>query len=333
MTLIMGCKWPRCCLATQTLNRILPSCSLIISKRLGQARNHLHCLLLTCELMGSMRAISHAVLHAGAAHGAVVLVRAQGAAVSVAVQGSRLQPAALCPPWVLLGTLTLGCSLAGRVRQCSIPGLHPFWVCCPAGEQESALHQVVSGPALAVLAEPLPAAQCDGEGRSASGAGRPLTAHPHPPPPCPCRNEVTKMKFEGKTFYLYVSQKEVGVFPFGAAPSPCVGGALPWLCSLCCRHPAAPGTAAVADTLLSAAGKENCPHLLCPNTRSLQAPLEVWHREPGLLQVSAGMRSALLCAPRGSLPGSPRCGAVQHCALLPRCSRAAPSPANPQLCH
>lgn len=104
------------------------------------------------------------------------------------------------------------------------------------------------------------------------------------------------MKFEGKTFYLYVSQKEVGVFPFGAAPSPCVGGALPWLCSLCCRHPAAPGTAAVADTLLSAAGKENCPHLLCPNTRSLQAPLEVWHREPGLLQVSAGMRSAL-CSP------------------------------------
>lgn len=293
MTLIMGCKWPRCCLATQTLNRILPSCSLIISKRLGQARNHLHCLLLTCELMGSMRAISHAVLHAGAAHGAVVLVRAQGAAVSVAAQGSRLQPAALCPPWVLLGTLTLGCSLAGRVGQCSIPGLHPFWVCCPAGKQESALHQVVSGPALAVLAEPLPAAQCDGEGRSASGAGRPLTAHPHPPPPCPCRNEVTKMKFEGKTFYLYVSQKEVGVFPFGAAPSPCVGGALPWLCSLCCRHPAAPGTAAVADTLLSAAGKENCPHLLCPNTRSLQAPLEVWHREPGLLQVSAGMRSAL----------------------------------------
>lgn len=29
------------------------------------------------------------------------------------------------------------------------------------------------------------------------------------------------MKFEGKTFYLYVSQKEVSVFPFGAALSPC----------------------------------------------------------------------------------------------------------------
>lgn len=32
------------------------------------------------------------------------------------------------------------------------------------------------------------------------------------PCPCPCRNEVTKMKFEGKTFYLYVSQKEVSAF-------------------------------------------------------------------------------------------------------------------------
>lgn len=30
-----------------------------------------------------------------------------------------------------------------------------------------------------------------------------------PARPCPFRNEVTKMKFEGKTFYLYVSQKEV----------------------------------------------------------------------------------------------------------------------------
>lgn len=26
---------------------------------------------------------------------------------------------------------------------------------------------------------------------------------------CAYRNEVTKLKFEGKTFYLYVSQKEV----------------------------------------------------------------------------------------------------------------------------
>lgn len=31
---------------------------------------------------------------------------------------------------------------------------------------------------------------------------------------CASRNEVTKLKFEGKTFYLYVSQKEVSAgFP------------------------------------------------------------------------------------------------------------------------
>lgn len=39
--------------------------------------------------------------------------------------------------------------------------------------------------------------------------------------------------------------------------------------------------------LLSPLGKENCPYLLCPNARSLQAPLEVWDRKPSLLQVSA----------------------------------------------
>uniref|UniRef100_A0A8C9EX55 FERM domain containing 5 n=1 Tax=Pavo cristatus TaxID=9049 RepID=A0A8C9EX55_PAVCR len=100
------------------------------------------------------------------------------------------------------------------------------------------------------------------------------------PCPCPCRNEVTKMKFEGKTFYLYVSQKEV-CFHLGLPRPP----ARLWPCSPCCRHPTALGTTVVANTLFSAAGKENRPHLLCPNARSLQAPLEVWHREPGLLQV------------------------------------------------
>lgn len=90
-----------------------------------------------------------------------------------------------------------------------------------------------------------------------------------------------------------------------------------WPRSLCCHHPTALGTTAVANTLLSAVGKENCPHLLRPNAGSLQAPLEVWHREPGLLQVSAGMRSAL--APRGSLLGSPRVG---QCSTVPLCPTA-----------
>ena len=38
---------------------------------------------------------------------------------------------------------------------------------------------------------------------------------------------------------------------------------------------------------LSPLGKENCSYVFCPNTRSLQTPLEVRDRKPGFLQVSA----------------------------------------------
>lgn len=51
---------------------------------------------------------------------------------------------------------------------------------------------------------------------------------------------------------------------------------------------------------LSPLGKENCSDLFCPNTRSLQTPLEVWDREPGVLQVSVGPRLCLgFCVPQG----------------------------------
>lgn len=55
------------------------------------------------------------------------------------------------------------------------------------------------------------------DGKQALEAARGWLGSAQLPPacPCPCRNEVTKMKFEGKTFYLYVSQKEVS-----ASPSP-----------------------------------------------------------------------------------------------------------------
>lgn len=36
-------------------------------------------------------------------------------------------------------------------------------------------------------------------------------------------------------------------------------------------------------------GKENYSHIFCSNSRSLQAPLEMWNREPSLLQVSGHM--------------------------------------------
>lgn len=39
---------------------------------------------------------------------------------------------------------------------------------------------------------------------------------------------------------------------------------------------------------LSPLGKENCSYVFRPNARSLQTPLEVWDRKPGVLQVSGG---------------------------------------------
>lgn len=48
-----------------------------------------------------------------------------------------------------------------------------------------------------------------------------------------------------------------------------------------------------STSCLSPLGEENCSHLFCPDTRSLQTPLEVWDREPGFLQVSGGLWGVL----------------------------------------
>ncbi|XP_060550718.1 FERM domain-containing protein 5 isoform X10 [Pantherophis guttatus] len=86
---------------------------------------------------------------------------------------------------------------SGRVRKCCFSGLHPVWICGPAGKQASSLHQM---PVVDMPQYPVCPFNCS----SILSFTDFSTISPKPL----SWNEVAKMKFEGKTFYLYVSQKE-----------------------------------------------------------------------------------------------------------------------------
>lgn len=112
--------------------------------------------------------------------------------------------------------------------------------------------------------------------------------------PCPCRNEVTKMKFEGKTFYLYVSQKEVSAaLPrdiLGTAGSRDRGSSITW-------HG---GTRAQQLQLCATAGVTSCS-CCCPDVGTgPQSPLSP---RPGTRGLCQGPQ--LLAMP--SLGSFPRC--------------------------
>lgn len=87
------------------------------------------------------------------------------------------------------------------------------------------------------------------------------------------RNEVTKLKFEGRTFHIYANQREVRAGTVGNTKHFHVWPVC-FILSCTSPHP-------------QRAGRKDHPDLLCAHTGGLQAPLEVRRGEPGLLQVSS----------------------------------------------
>lgn len=90
----------------------------------------------------------------------------------------------------------------------------------------------------------------------------------------PDRNEVSKLKFEAKTFHIYANQKEVSKWIYLM----CLAlecGFLSQLANLSRKSP-----------YLCCAGQKDYFNILCAHARGMQAPLEVWCGESGVLQVS-----------------------------------------------
>lgn len=97
--------------------------------------------------------------------------------------------------------------------------------------------------------------------------------------PLPDRNEVTKLKFEGKTFHVYANQKEVRAWIVGCGKIQRVV-----LCVSLLYFPA-------RFFHFQRAGWKDHLDVLCTHTGGMQAPLEVWSGEPSVLQVSPWLSS------------------------------------------
>jgi len=117
-----------------------------------------------------------------------------------------------CPPRLALPPGQCPCDGVPRASgtpRCLPPS--PAAAFCAGAPLAAPWH--LAGTANGALGPPRSVAQCRLPAvASAVPASRP------PACPSPSRNEVTKLKFEGKTFYLYVSQKEVSALPSAARP-------------------------------------------------------------------------------------------------------------------